>query len=105
MQTIIHKIRLKDVTLVDAFKTWVEMKDYMACKQLNAVKQFDVHHVSSEANADYHFFEVIRISDMALFEQDMKSEVFAGLVARFEQMADVVEEITGEQIADGYQAS
>lgn len=102
MKTIIHKIKLKDVADVAKFKDWVENKDYVACQQLPSVKRFSVHHVSSDPNAQYHFFEVIRITDMAAFETDMATDVFASLVSAFDQMAEVVEEMTGEKIGNGY---
>lgn len=102
MKTIIHKIKLKDIADIAKFKDWVENKDYVACEQLNSVKRFSVHHVSSDASADYHFFEVIRITDMAAFEADMNTPVFDSLVTAFNQMAEVVEEITGEKIGNGY---
>lgn len=102
MKTIIHKIKLKDVNDVEKFKDWVLNKDYVACQKLPSVKRFSVHHVSSESSADYHFFEVIRISDMAAFEADMDTPVFHSLVEAFDKMADVVEEITGDKIGNGY---
>jgi hypothetical protein len=104
MVTIIHKIRLFDVADAVAFESWVQTIDYAACPELPSVRMFDVHRVSSVADAPFHYVEVIRVDSREAFEQDMRIPVFAGLVAAFSKMAEVVEEVQGEQLGSGYRA-
>ncbi|MBH1931595.1 RedY [Serratia rubidaea] len=103
MHTIVHKIRLKDIAQRAAFREWVETVDYPACCRLDAVHAFEVVEVSREADAPFHFIEIIHISAMDAFEREMRTPLFQSLVTRFDQMAEVVTEIAGERIGDGYQ--
>ncbi|ABC32684.1 RedY-like protein [Hahella chejuensis KCTC 2396] len=104
METIIHKIRLFDVAQADAFEFWVQNVDYATCPDLPSVVRFDVHRASLQANAPYHYVEVIKITDRAAFDADMETSTFAGLVQAFSRMAEVVEELAGEQLGSGYAA-
>ncbi len=104
MITIIHKIRLLEIAAAPAFETWVETTDYAACPDLPSVRMFDVHRVSLETIAPFHYIEVIRVDSREAFEEDMRSPVFAGLVADFSKMAEVVEEVEGEQLGAGYRS-
>ncbi|QMV14434.1 RedY [Vibrio spartinae] len=103
MKTIVHKIRLKDIALYHEFRDWVVHTDYLACQQLDSVLAFEVIDVTQSADAQFHLIEIIRVSDLEAFDRDMQTPVFQSLVARFEQMADVIEEISGERIGNGYQ--
>ncbi|ASA54444.1 RedY [Vibrio gazogenes] len=103
MKTIVHKIRLKDIALYHEFRDWVIHTDYQACHQLDSVLAFDVIDVSQSADAQFHLIEIIRVSGLEAFDRDMQTPVFQSLVARFEQMAEVIEEISGERIGNGYQ--
>ncbi|AUH01985.1 RedY [Pectobacteriaceae bacterium CE70] len=102
MKVIVHKIRLKDITQRSAFRHWVETTDYCACESLDAVLAFEVVEVSQVAEAPFHFIEIIHISSMDAFAQEMQTPLFQRLVSQFDQLAEVVEEIAGERIADGY---
>ncbi|VEA64750.1 REDY-like protein HapK [Serratia plymuthica] len=102
MHVIIHKIRLKDIAQRGAFRDWVETSDYAACKQLSAVQAFEVIEISQSADAPFHFIEIIHLNSLQRFEQQMQTPLFHSLVNRFNQLAEVVNEITGERIADGY---
>ncbi|MDW6004025.1 RedY [Vibrio mangrovi] len=103
MKTIVHKIRLKDISLYHEFRDWVVHTDYEACYQLDSVLAFDVIDVSQAADAQFHFIEIIRLNSLEDFERDMQTPLFQSLVARFDQMAEVIEEISGERIGNGYQ--
>ncbi|WLQ13963.1 RedY protein [Hahella aquimaris] len=104
METIIHKIRLLDVAKADVFETWVQNVDYATCPDLHSVVRFDVHRASLDPAAPYHYLEVIKITDRAAFDADMATATFAGLVQAFSRMAEVVEELAGEQLGSGYAA-
>lgn len=104
MNIIVHKIRLLDATQAQAFEKWVLTTDYAACPQLPSVRQFSVQRVSEGHDAPFHYFEVIAVTSVADFERDMASMAFASLVASFSTMAEVVEEVAGEQLGDGYRA-
>ena len=103
MHVIVHKIRLKDIAQRAAFRDWVETTDYAACKQLSAIEAFEVIEISRSANAHCHFIEIIHLNSLQHFEQQMQTPLFHSLVHRFNQLADIVDEMTGERVADGYQ--
>lgn len=102
MKVIVHKIRLHRGTDPDRFESWVKNSDYATCPELKSLLSFSVHNVSRDPIASFHYFEVITVTDMAAFEEDMKTPQFGALVAAFNQMATVVEEITGEMIPPGF---
>lgn len=102
MITIIHKIRLKPGLDHEQFERWVREVDYAACPDLPSAYGFAVHRASTEPRAAFHYFEVIRIADLDAFERDMATPLFQRLVAEFGQMAEVVEEITGNKLEPGY---
>jgi len=102
MKTIVHKIRLKRGATPEQFERWVRESDYATCPRLASVAQFFVNRVSSDPEAPYHFIEVILIDSLEAFERDMATDAFKGLVAAFEKMAEVVEELAGDRIEPGY---
>lgn len=102
MITIVHKIRLKPGVDHERFERWVREVDYAACPDLPSAYGFAVHRASTEPRAAYHYFEVIKIADVAAFERDMATPLFQSLVTAFDQMAEVVEEITGTKLEPGY---
>ncbi|MBU2711771.1 RedY protein [Zooshikella harenae] len=105
MDTIIHKIRLLDINKATDFEHWVETTDYATCPDLPSVLQFDVHRVSQAPDASYHYVEIIKVTNHTDFNNDMSTDVFAGLVSRFTSMAEVVEEVSGIQLGLGYRAT
>ena len=102
MITIVHKIRLKSGIDHERFERWVREVDYAACPDLPSAYGFSVHRVSTEPRAAVHYFEVIRIANLEAFERDMATPLFQSLVTAFDQMAEVVEEITGTKLEPGY---
>lgn len=102
METIVHRIRLTDIGQYEAFERWVCETDYTACRQLPSVEGFDVHRVSLNPDADCHYVEIIRVSSQLDFERDMETRTFKGLERDFSTMAEVIEEIAGQQIGQGY---
>ena len=102
MITIVHKIRLKPGIDHERFERWVREVDYATCPDLPSAYAFAVHRASTEPRAPFHYFEVIRIANHEAFERDMATPLFQSLVAAFDQMAEVVEEIAGSKIEPGY---
>lgn len=103
MLTIIHKIKLRDINRLDEFKEWVLTADYKACDELNSVLAFEVALVSDVEHAPFHFVEIIHLTSLAEFEADMATLLFQSLVVQFNQMAEIIEEVTATRIGDGYQ--
>lgn len=100
MRLIIHKIRLLEPSFQEAFEDWVINTDYATCPHLPSVLAFSVQRADPGAGCDY--FEVITVRSDADFQRDMNKAEFASLVARFSQMAEVVEEIGGLRLGAGY---
>lgn len=117
MTIIVHRIRLHDGVEPERFENWVRDVDYVTCPELPSLLAFGVQRVvgalaeRSSAGAGpvgihgpRHYFEIIEVTSLQEFERDMESSQFQRLLAEFEQMAKVVDEVTGERIGDGYQA-
>lgn len=100
MVVIIDKIRLHDAQREDEFVRWVRDTDYATCPDLPSVQRFEV--VRAAAGADCDFFEIIHVESQAAFERDMQSAAFAALVARFSELASVVETVSGDGVPPGY---
>ncbi|WP_406175803.1 RedY protein [Streptomyces sp. NBC_00996] len=117
MTIIVHRIRLHEGVEPERFENWVRDVDYATCPELPSLLAFGVQQVvatpaePSAADAGpvgidgpRHYFEIIEVTSLQEFEGDMESSQFQRLVAEFEQMAKVVDEVTGERIGDGYRA-
>ncbi|MBD1582841.1 RedY protein [Pseudoalteromonas sp. S16_S37] len=102
MSIIIDKIKLKSADNRAAFEQWVTDTDYLACHDLASVERFVVSKVT-DSNCDYDYVEVVKVTSLAAFEQDMQTPLFQSLVARFSELADVVETIKSDTLAPGYQ--
>jgi hypothetical protein len=100
MKLIVHKIRLRTGADPKTFEDWVLNADYAACPRLPSVAAFSVQRADPGSGFDY--FEVISVRSQADFEADMRGADFAGLVASFSEMAEVIEEIGGARLGDGY---
>lgn len=100
MIVIIDKIRLLDPAHEAAFVQWVQEVDYATCIDLPSVRRFEV--VRADPGADFDFFEIIHVESHAAFERDMQGAAFASLVARFSQMASVVETFSGPALPPGF---
>ncbi|HXR72250.1 hypothetical protein [Actinocrinis sp.] len=104
MNVIIHRIQLRPGVDPAGFETWVRECDYVACRELSSIVSFNVQRVTTDPTAPVHYFEIIAVRDREQFARDMKSALFATLVDAFEQMAIVVDELSGERIEPGYRA-
>ncbi len=104
MHVIVHRIRLHDGVDPARFETWVRESDYRAAADLKSLHSFAVHRASTDANAPHQYFEVISVTSPEEFERDMTTDTFQRLVAAFDTMASVVDEISGERIEPGYSA-
>lgn len=102
MLQIVHRIKLKDGVTAEQFERWVEEKDYVAAPQMPSLTGFAVHRVADPEAAGCDYFEVIGITSMAAFEQDMATDLFASLVEAFDAMAEVVDELSGERLGAGF---
>ncbi|MFK4102172.1 RedY protein [Streptomyces sp. NPDC019531] len=113
MTIIVHRIRLHDGVEPSRFEKWVRDVDYAACRELPSVLAFGVQRVvdtpaepsagtgASDTNGP-DYFEIIEVTSLGEFERDMESSRFQQLVVEFDQMAKVVDEVTGERIGEGY---
>ncbi|WP_449475841.1 RedY protein [Streptomyces abikoensis] len=104
MDLIVHRIRLRPGITPVRFETWVRETDYATCPELPSVLSFSVQRVSGDPAAPVHFFEVIGVRSRAEFARDTTGPAFARLVAEFEEMAEVVDEVAGTRVEPGYRA-
>lgn len=104
MHVIVHRIRLHEGVDPARFEAWVRESDYRAAADLKSLHSFAVHRTSAAANSPCQYFEVISVTSPEEFERDMRTDTFQRLVAAFDTMASVVDEISGERIEPGYSA-
>ncbi|KZL24603.1 MULTISPECIES: hypothetical protein [unclassified Pseudovibrio] len=100
MKLIVHKIRLLDQSLATRFEDWVINTDYPTCPKLPSVVGFSVQR--ADPGLDFDYYEVITVTSQNEFEKDMATKGFMALVEMFSEMAEVVEEIAGTRLGDGY---
>lgn len=105
MDVIVHRIRLHEGVDLAAFERWVRETDYATCPLLPSVLSFEVQRASREPDADCHYFEVIGVRSREEFGRDVESAAFRSLVADFEKMATVLDELVGERLEPGYLAA
>ncbi|MGK5631506.1 RedY protein [Streptomyces sp. URMC 123] len=104
METIVHRIRLNPGVPPERFERWVRDVDYATCPELPSVRAFRVLRVPDRPPAGCHYIEVIEVTSQADFARDMLTPPFRRLVADFEQLASVVDELSGERVGEGYTA-
>ena len=102
MITIVHKIKLLNPDFAGEFENWVKNTDYVTAPKLKSLISFSVFKNSDVNETSFDYFEVIRVSSLEAFEEDMKTEEFESLVASFTKMAKVIEEIKGDFLEPGY---
>ncbi|MFE7722000.1 hypothetical protein ACFU44_23475 [Nocardia rhizosphaerihabitans] len=105
MQVIVHLIELQPGTEPAAFESWVQTVDYATCPDLPSVRAFSVQRVPPAVGEPRRYFEIIQVSSHQEFEADMQTPAFKGLVAAFDTMALVVQELVGVRLEPGYIAS
>ena len=105
MEYIVHRIKLHPGTDPQRFEDWVRDVDYVTCAELPSVVTFSVQCASRDAEASFHYFEIIGVSDRDAFERDMKLDAFHQLEETFDTMAVVVDETAGERVGAGYSKS
>jgi REDY-like protein HapK len=102
LRTIVHKIRLRSGVTPASFERWVKECDYATCPLLPSLISFDVHRLPRAEGAPPEYMEVIRVHELEAFERDMQTRHFAALVQAFDEMATVVEEMSGTLLEPGY---
>jgi hypothetical protein len=102
MDIVIHRIRLHPGVSADRFETWIREVDYAGCPQLPSVLSFSVQRAAPATSASWQYFEVIAVSSLQEFEQDMRTSAFGRLAEGFGQLASVVDETTGKRVEPGY---
>ena len=105
MHVIVHRIRLHAGVDPAAFEEWVTGVDYATAPRLPSVLSFAVHRVSGDPSAPVHYMEVIGVSSPEAFEKDVDTDAFRALAGGFESMASVVDEVAGDRVGSGYQAT
>lgn len=101
---VVHKIRLRPGVNPSHFEAWVRDRDYATCPELLSLKRFSVQRASSPSGGS-HYFEVIEVTSWEAFERDMQTPAFGRLVREFTELAEVVDETTGQLIEPGYSAA
>lgn len=105
MEYLVHRIKLHPGTDPQRFETWVRDVDYATCADLPSVVTFSVQRASTDAEAPFHYFEIIGVTGRDAFETDMKLDAFHKLEEVFDTMAVVVDETAGERVGAGYSKS
>ncbi|MFI6053199.1 RedY protein [Streptomyces violascens] len=105
MDIIVHRIRLRESVPPERFEKWVTEVDYAACPRLPSVASFSVQRIAGEGATAPEYFEVITVRGLDAFERDTRSDAFRQLASEFDELAEVIEEVSGERVGPGYAAA
>ncbi len=74
------------------YENWARTTDLPTVRALPSVESFDVHKVTGQFGTDdpapYDYVEVIDISSMDQFLEDVSTDTMAAVAAEFQQFAD-----------------
>src|SRR2546423_4732695 len=98
MDIIVHRIRLRESVPPERFEKWVTKVDYAACPRLSSVVSFSIQRIPGEGAHAPEYFEVITVTGPDAFERDARSETFRQLASEFDELAEVIEELSGERV-------
>lgn len=102
MDFVIHHIRVRDGIDPECFVEWVRAVDYVSCPDLPSVRRFEVARLSA---ATREFVEVIAVTDLEAFKQDMATPTFRRLETEFFELAEVVSTNEATRVEPGYVAN
>ena len=92
MATVLVLFNLKAGTDVAAYEKWVCEKDLPTVRGLGSVNGFDVLRaqgmLGSDAKPPYQYAELIEVSNMAAFGQDISTEIVQAGAKQFQAFAD-----------------
>ena len=92
MTTLIVLFRLQSGSDVQAYEDWARQTDLPIVRDLPSVDAFRVYRVGglfgTDAQAPYDYVEMIDVSDMAQFGEDVATDTMARVAAEFRQFAD-----------------
>lgn len=92
MTTLIVLFRLQPNTDPEVYEDWARRTDLPVVRDLPSVGAFRVYRVGglfgTDAQAPYDYVEVIDVSDMTQFGEDVATDTMARIAAEFRQFAD-----------------
>lgn len=92
MAKVIVLFNLKDGVDRSEYEDWAKASDLPTVRGLDSVADFSVHRASGLLGSDeappYQYIEIIDVSDMARFGEEVASETVQKLAAEFQGFAD-----------------
>ena len=87
----------------EAYEAWAKSVDLPAVNGLASVESFTVFRTNgqlfSDAKPPYQYIEIIDVTDMDRFGEDVSSVTMQSVAAAFQQMADVTFLVTEQFVA------
>ena len=92
MAKVIVLFNLKDSVGQSEYEDWAKASDLPTVRGLDSVADFSVHRASGLLGSDeappYQYIEIIDVSDMARFGEEVASETVQKLASEFQGFAD-----------------
>ena len=92
MANVIVLFNLKDGVGPSEYEDWAKASDLPTVRGLDSVADFSVHRASGLLGSDeappYQYIEIIDVSDMARFGEEVASETVQKLASEFHGFAD-----------------
>jgi hypothetical protein len=89
--TIIVLFNLKPGAAVERYEAWARATDLPIVRGLKSIDSFDVYRAGGLLNGSpspYAYVEVIRVSDMGTFREEVATETMRRVAAEFRGFAD-----------------
>lgn len=105
MTRIVVLFNLKSGASPDDYEAWAKTTDLPTVNALSSIAGFTVHRATgllgSDAPPPYQYVEIIDVSDMQRFGEDVSSELMQKVAAEFQSFADGPLFLLTENLADG----
>jgi len=92
MTTIIALFNLKPNVTAAEYEAWARATDLPTVRGLSSIRGCDVLRtgevMGSDQSAPYQYIEIIQVSDMAAFGQDISTKIMQDVAAEFQSFAD-----------------
>jgi len=102
MTNLVVLFNLKDGVDPSEYEAWAQSTDLPIVRGLDSIESFSVYRTSgllgSDAKPPYQYVEVIEITDMNRFGEDIASETMQRVAAEFQERADNPLFISAESI-------
>ncbi len=92
MTRIVVLFNLKDADSAEEYESWAKSTDLPIVNGLESVDKFTVHRATgllgTDAAPPYQYVEIIDVNDMAMFGDEVSTEMMRKVAGEFQSFAD-----------------